>query len=236
MFRKMTCYVCKKKTDGGLKMSEKENTACTERSCIDCAVGKCNHGKGNYPDFCLTTNMDEELKDEALRTYEEDNNKKIMTAAAEVEYENYCKMTRVEEIMEFAKKIEAKKLGIATCVGLLREANICARIFRKHGFEVYGICCKAGAVEKVKVGIPKACEAVGKNMCNPILQAKQLNEAGTDLNVVIGLCVGHDSLFYKYSEALATTLVTKDRVLGHNPVAALYQSQAYYSRLLDEEK
>ena len=69
-------------------------------------------------------------------------------------------------------------------------------------------------------------------MCNPIMQAEVLNETGTDLNVVMGLCVGHDSLFYKYSDALCTTLVTKDRVLGHNPVAALYQADGYYSKLL----
>lgn len=72
-------------------------------------------------------------------------------------------------------------------------------------------------------------------MCNPILQAKLLNREGTDLNVVIGLCVGHDSLFYKYSDALCTTLVTKDRVLGHNPAAALYTAKTYYSRLLEDE-
>ena len=52
--------------------------------------------------------------------------------------------------------------------------------------------------------------------------------------MVMGLCVGHDSLFYKYSDALVTTLVTKDRVLGHNPVAALYQANAYYKRLLQD--
>ena len=69
------------------------------------------------------------------------------------------------------------------------------------------------------------------NMCNPVLQAKLLNKAKTDLNVVVGLCVGHDSLFYKYSEALTTTAVTKDRVLGHNPVAALYTADSYYSKL-----
>lgn len=59
-------------------------------------------------------------------------------------------------------------------------------------------------------------------MCNPILQAKQLNAGKTDLNVVIGLCVGHDSLFNKYSDALVTTLLTKDRVPGHSAAAALY--------------
>lgn len=70
-------------------------------------------------------------------------------------------------------------------------------------------------------------------MCNPILQAQDLNAAGTELNVVVGLCVGHDSLFYKYAEAPTTTLITKDRVLGHNPAAALYTAKTYYySKLL----
>ena len=64
------------------------------------------------------------------------------------------------------------------------------------------------------------------------LQAEVLNQAETDFNVVIGLCVGHDSLFYKYSKALVTTLVAKDRVLAQNPVGALYQAKAYYKKLL----
>ena len=71
-------------------------------------------------------------------------------------------------------------------------------------------------------------------MCNPILQAEFLNRQETEFNIVMGLCVGHDSLFYKYSEALVTTLVAKDRVLAHNPAGALYQAKAYYKRLLSE--
>ena len=136
----------------------------------------------------------------------------------------------------FAKKINAKKIGIATCVGLLKESRILADILRGHGFEVYGVGCKAGTQKKTSVGIPECCEGVGVNMCNPILQAKLLNKAKTDLNVVVGLCVGHDSLFYKYSEALTTTAVTKDRVLGHNPVAALYTADSYYSKLKKSEE
>lgn len=202
-----------------------------DMSCIDCAVKNCNKMDKTYPDFCLTTHMDEEVLNEAMECYNEDENRKVTIAAAEVEYENYCKHTRVEEIMDFAKKINAKKIGIATCVGLLKESRILADILRRHGFEVYGVGCKAGTQKKTSVGIPECCEGVGVNMCNPILQAKLLNKAKTDLNVVVGLCVGHDSLFYKYSEALTTTAVTKDRVLGHNPVAALYTADSYYSKL-----
>ena len=70
-------------------------------------------------------------------------------------------------------------------------------------------------------------------MCNPIDQAELLNDAGTQLNLIVGLCVGHDSLFIKYSRALCTSVITKDRILAHNPAAALYQTGCYYSRLME---
>jgi len=205
------------------------------RSCIDCGAESCHKMDGKNPPFCLTTHLDPKLLEEVMLLYTEDDwNRKVTLASATVEADFYCKATRVEEIVEFARRIEAKRIGIATCLGLLNEARIAARIFRKAGFGVYGVACKAGAQPKTAVGIPAYCESAGANMCNPILQAQLLNEAKTDLNVVIGLCVGHDSLFYKYSEALATTLVTKDRVLGHNPAVALYQANAYYKRLLND--
>lgn len=197
-------------------------------SCVDCRVSACQKKDPDFPAFCITPGMPSELVEEALACYNKEENHKVMVAAAEVEYEHYCQYTRVEEIIAFARKIGAKKLGIATCVGLLKEAGTLAKILRAHDFEVFGISCKAGAVRKTAVGIPEECEQLGCNMCNPILQAKMLNKEKTDLNLVVGLCVGHDSMFYKYSEALVTTVVTKDRVLGHNPAAALYTAESYY--------
>ncbi|MFO7982375.1 MAG: DUF1847 domain-containing protein, partial [Desulfuromonadales bacterium] len=67
--------------------------------------------------------------------------------------------------------------------------------------------------------------------CNPIAQARLLNEARTDMNIIVGLCVGHDMLFSKYSDAPVTTMVAKDRVTGHNPVSVLYGQNFYYKRL-----
>jgi uncharacterized metal-binding protein len=202
-----------------------------ERSCIDCRVGRCNKEEGSFPQFCQTTHMPEEVLADAMAQYEKEDIRKIAVTAAEVEHDNYCKMTRLEETIEFAKKIGAKKIGIATCLGLLEESGILAKILRSHGFEVYGAACKAGMQPKTQIGIPKNCEEVGVNMCNPILQAKLLNKEKTDLNILMGLCVGHDSLFYKYSDAIVTTLVTKDRVLGHNTVAAIYQADKYYKKV-----
>lgn len=209
------------------KMSDK-----ITRSCIDCGMVNCDVGNKAYPNFCLTTeNGDPELMDAAIKEYDDEENKRIMLNAAEVEYEFYCKMTRVEETIEFAKRMNYHKLGIATCVGLINESRTLAQILRSHGFEVFGVACKAGAVEKTEVGIPEECKAVGVNMCNPIHQAMRLNKEETDLNILMGLCVGHDRLFYKYSKAPVTTLVVKDRVLGHNPAAALYTANSYYGKI-----
>lgn len=204
-------------------------------SCVDCAVRNCEFLDRMYPDFCLTAELTDEQVEEVLQCYAQTDNKQAMIAAAEVESEGYCKDCRVEEVINFAKKINAKKLGIATCVGLLRESKTLAKILRNHGFEVYGVACKVGAIPKTSVGIDQKCEELGVSMCNPIMQAKLLNQAETDLNLVMGLCVGHDSLFYKYSEALTTTVVTKDRVLGHNPAAALYTAESYYKKLMKDE-
>ena len=211
-----------------------ENSECKKviRSCVDCGVTNCNKMDKYYPDFCLTTGMDETLLGEVIRLYDDEENKKVTLAAAGVESDYYCQMCRVEETIEFAKRIGAKKIGIATCVGLIRETCTLSRILRSHGFEVYGVACKAGTVRKTEVGIPKTCENTGVNMCNPILQAKMLNAEHTDLNIVMGLCVGHDSMFYKFAEGLTTTLVVKDRVLGHNPVATLYAADGYYHNKL----
>ncbi|WP_022847140.1 DUF1847 domain-containing protein [Desulfurobacterium sp. TC5-1] len=146
---------------------------------------------------------------------------KMLKTASEIEKEFYCKMTRIEEIVEFSKRMGYRRIGIAFCIGLFNEAKTVAEILTKKGFEVFSAICKIGSVDKETLNIPKLKE--GKEaVCNPIGQAKALNEKGTDLNIVIGLCVGHDILFQKYSDAPSTVFIVKDRVLSHNPAGALY--------------
>lgn len=149
-------------------------------SCVDCGVCVCSSEDGTYPGFCLTANMDEAVKAEIMERYDDEVNRKVMQTAAAVEYEGYCRWPRVQETVEFAKRMGFHKIGIATCVGLIRESRALARVLRSHGFEVYGIGCKIGAVPKTDVGIDRACSAVGSNMCNPIMQAELLNREGTE--------------------------------------------------------
>ncbi|MBP1764376.1 MAG: putative metal-binding protein [Firmicutes bacterium] len=217
-----------------------EDTKMNSLSCSDCGLLHCFHRDKQFPEFCLTTNTRKELIDECVKLYKEDELVgKLAKTAAEIEGIYYGKLTRAEEIIAFAKRIGAKKIGIATCAGLINETKIFSKIVRAKGLECYSVICKVGSVDKTEIGIPnelKLQKDCFEGLCNPVLQAKLLNEAKTDLNVINGLCVGHDSLFIKYSEAIVTTLITKDRVTGHNPAAALYTCNFYYKRLLQEDK
>jgi len=146
----------------------------------------------------------------------------------------------LEETIDFAKILGYKRLGIAFCAGVLSESRTLAAILENKGFEVVSVCCKVGAVpvswiglkEEEKLGGPEAYETI----CNSVLQAKILNASNVDLNILFGLCVGHDSLFIRYAKAPITVLACKDRVFGHNPMAAIYlASSVYYKRLLSKE-
>ena len=148
-----------------------------------------------------------------------------------------ARWTRVEDTIAFAKLMDYEKIGIATCIGLLEETDKLATIFKSQGLKPVSVCCKAGSIDKLELGLKeseKVRPGTFEPACNPVAQAKLLNRARTDMNVIVGLCVGHDMLFSKYSEAPVTTLVAKDRVTGHNPVSVLYGQNFYYKRLQSE--
>lgn len=233
-----TSEICEVYTSGKKTVTNKNN-ASPVKSCSECGLLNCYRRDKHFPDFCLTEGTRPEQVAETVALYGGDNlDGRVARAAAEVEGKYYGKLTRVEETIAFAKRIEAKRIGIATCMGLIEESRVFARILRVQGLEPYTVVCKVGAVDKTEIGIAddlKLCKGCFEGICNPVLQARLLNEANTDLNVIVGLCVGHDSLFIKYSAAIVTTLITKDRVLGHNPAAALYNHKSYYKRLMSSE-
>lgn len=130
--------------------------------------------------------------------------------------------TRVDEIMEYAKIRGMTTMGIATCYALMSESRCLSDILEDNGFNVVSVSCLCGELKPQDLGMP------GKVICNPIMQAEVLNREKTELNIMMGLCLGHDILFLRYCKAETTPLVVKDRALGHNPVAALYLSQGFF--------
>ncbi|OAA82843.1 DUF1847 domain-containing protein [Clostridium ljungdahlii] len=203
-------------------------------TCAMCKEHFCKKGElENLPSNCLCREDEEQEKIKKL--YLEDENAKLSYNSALVEAEGYCKKTRLEEIMDFANKCNFKKLGLAFCVGLSNEARMLSSILEHNGFEVNSVICKNGSIPKEFLNIKdsqKVRPGTYEPMCNPIGQADFLNKTKTDLNIILGLCVGHDSLFIKYSEAPITVFAVKDRVLAHNPLGALYLSEGYYKNKL----
>ena len=146
---------------------------------------------------------------------------KLHRAASAIEAKHYCKETRLGEIILLAKELGYQRIGLAFCIGLSEEARITENILSKH-FEVVSVCCKVSGVDKKDFGLERISSEKPEVMCNPAGQAQLLNEAETQLNVICGLCVGHDAIFARLSGAPVTTFIAKDRVLAHNPASAIY--------------
>jgi len=226
----------------------------TPLSCSRCSAVWKKQGKTNCwsgpengpprPAYC-PSEKEAEIIEESFRQYTgDDEEARLARVAAMVEGLCYqpvpgsdavnARWTRVEDTIALAILMGWKKIGIATCVGLLDETERLSDILRAQGLEPLSVCCKAGSIDKLKLGLKeenKVRPGSFEPACNPIAQAHLLNQAGTDMNVIVGLCVGHDMLFSKHSQAPVTTLVAKDRVTGHNPAAVLYGQNFYYKRL-----
>ena len=195
------------------------------------------------PDFCPMRNHEETIE-RVMAEYEKPSVREFARLASIQEAECYettpdgirTRYPRIEELMLFSQKCHYEKLGIAFCGGLRHEARSVTEFLERKGFQVVSVCCKAGRAPKESIGL-KAEEKIAppemmETMCNPILQAEILNEEKVDLAIMLGLCIGHDTMFLKYCSVPCTVLAVKDRVLGHNPLGAVYLSRSpYYGRL-----
>jgi len=219
----------------------------TVTNCSHCPVAEkiCRSKNGKGPKGC-PTKQDKKILASAMKEYRRVEVGEFARVASVQEGACYAhrdakpfvripSKTRIEELIEFSKRMKYKKLGLAFCAGLAQEALLLTDILESHGFEMVTVACKVGGVPKEAIKVKeKEKVRIGQfeSMCNPITQAKLLNQAKTDFNIMLGLCVGHDSLFLKYIRGLTTVFAVKDRVLGHNPIAALYTSGTYYQKLL----
>lgn len=219
--------------------------------CSKCKVYACVKNEPlNVPNFC-PMNTRKDVLDAALNQYYDLNDHNIMAAAARTVVKGITNSwTRIEDLINFAREMEYEKLGIATCLALISESRILTEILEIKGFEVKSICCKAGSNLEEDVRLQGAdlkldFKLINSSMvnmdqtriplCNPIGQAFLLNDEKTDLNILLGLCIGHDALFIKHSEAPVTPLIVKDRRTLNNPAAAIYGSNHFLKRLLSSE-
>ncbi len=128
------------------------------------------------------------------------------------------KVDRIQEIVEYARQTGITKIGIANCISFNKEADRLEEMLIDEGFHIAKVNCKYGRVPFADL-VPGY---VGVS-CNPAGQAKYLEEQGTELNIMMGLCLGHDMIFNAKSKAPVTPLVVKDRKLKHQTLLKLLQ-------------
>lgn len=202
--------------------------------CSYCARRYCYTGDvSQAPEFCPTVNKPEVMK-AAREKLSEPQNQAMAQDVARA-WKAKTRPTRIERTAEYARLRGYKKLGLAFCAGLLKEAELLTNYLLNELFDVTAVCCMCGAISSDDIRLPeedKVAPAGSRQaMCNPITQALVLNSENCDFNIILGLCVGDDTLFIQHSEAPVTLLAAKDRDLAHNPLGALYTAHSGYSRL-----
>ncbi len=154
---------------------------------------------------------------------------RMLEASQDISSEQERTLCRLSELIYFCLEMRYQRIGVAYCLDLQEPAEVLVRVLRRF-FTVYPVCCKIG-------GVPASDLLIGPQMergqrpalsvaCNPAGQAEALNRMETDINVLVGMCMGADCIFSQLSDAPVTTLFVKDKSLANNPIGAVYSD--YY--------
>jgi uncharacterized metal-binding protein len=194
-------------------------------TCI-CAKQGCRRGENpGIKDYCKANHFLEEIE-KAKNEYRTPGVVNIYEAACVVGAVNDGFRPRIEEALDFARHLKFSKIGFAACNAFMKELEWNRTLFTRNDLEVVCAACQIGRVSAEDRGVARLSKYINA-FCNPIAQAEILNSEGTQLNFIVGLCMGHDILFTRYSKAPVSTLIVKDRMTGNNPAAALY---GYHTR------
>jgi uncharacterized metal-binding protein len=190
-------------------------------ACATCAKASCFRGElERMPATCPTRTRPELARDP--RPYLDPSVHAEMVAADATPFASDGALrNRVEELVAYAEAQGFRRIGIAYCVTLAKEAQRLGRLLRAAGLHAELVCCRVGAVDYDEIGLPKQHPERFAAICNPVAQARLLDARGVDLVAQVGLCIGHDVILQRESKAPVTTLVVKDRALDHHSVMAL---------------
>ncbi len=158
-------------------------------------------------------------KSDIINKYHESSYEEIIRSAALlIDNGRSGTLSRLEEIIEYAKTMHYSKLGLAYCYGMEKTAKAFQTILAGKGFEVSAISCTVGGIKQNEIN---SSSCINKISCNPLGQANQLNAEKADLTLIIGICLGHDIILQRNLQMDFTTLIVKDRVNNNNPILAL---------------
>lgn len=190
-------------------------------ACATCRTAASFRGDcERMPEGCPTRAKPELTKD--VSSYLEPERAQIMRVADAAPFTpEKVKRNRVEELIFFAQQRGLSRIGVAYCVSMTKEAQELGRRLEAAGLHAELACCRLGAVDYEEIGLQKAHPERFAAICNPVAQARLLNEQGVQLIAQLGLCLGHDLILQEEAKVPVTTLVVKDRALDHHPITAL---------------
>lgn len=176
----------------------------TSLECAKCKSYVCRAGRADAaPDDCP---MLGDFPDH-LELYASDSDRSVAYHSAVIEAAGYCRWTRLREVVEYSRRMGYRRIGVACCPDMWREALLTA-VYLKD--------------QLLDARLPPE-----RLECDPQGQAQLFARLETELNVVVGMCVGHEAIFIRAARAPVTCLVARDERFRHNPVAALYTAQSY---------
>lgn len=203
-------------------------------TCANCNVYAClEKVKQGMPKNCPMN--DGKYLEEIFEEYRDPEIHKFYLATKTSAQPNtsFPSVPRLRYAIDFCKRMDYKKIGLAFCLRMWPEAQLYAKLIRRFGIEVVSVsCCNCGInIKDIGVPLPEGVEFDAA--CNPVGQARLMNEQGVEYNLVMGLCLGHDSLFMRHANAMSTVVAVKDPATAHCPTKVLYLYNNYYERFFN---
>jgi uncharacterized metal-binding protein len=179
--------------------------------CTNCQPKSCRESES-----CGIEKFD---RTEVIKDYQEPENQIILHAAASlVDNGRAGTLSRLQETISFIKSMDYKKVGLAYCYGMEKEVKVMKEIFKAESLKLRTVSCTVGGINQDEINTSSSTEKVS---CNPLGQARELNDEGVDFVIVMGICLGHDILLQRNLKSDFTTFVVKDRVFANAPLKAI---------------
>ena len=175
--------------------------------------------------YCKSKGADcSSLHDSSVDIYKSLENKNIYENADNLVADGKAgSLSRLNEIIEFCRSQNYKKVSIAYCFSMEKEAFSLKKILESNYIKTESVRCTVNGVRENEIlGNDK-----NNVNCNPAGQALSINKGLSDFVIEMGLCLGHDVIFHEYLKKPFTVFAVKDRVYKHNPLEALYDSVNY---------
>ena len=132
-------------------------------TCADCRIHGCWEEKPQKASRELPGRK-KELLEYSLKEYQKSENHRFFVTYSEIEKMGYGQWTRIRETIEFCKRMNYKKIGIAFCKGLREEAKGAGENIRDMVFMLWRLCVNREVLTKPRLELRRIDEASSRRI------------------------------------------------------------------------